>query len=103
MPYYIHKHEVSQKYGGPEEGGWWFDTGTPVPLRDHNPATYKFFNEGDAFMKARELNAAEKSRRMEDEPYQYTSVLSYMGTFYSYSVHESCVPESYPKVRPHYE
>lgn len=30
-------HEVDREYGGPEEGGWWFDSGTvevAIPLHD---------------------------------------------------------------------
>jgi len=28
--YYINVYELDRKYGGPEEGGWWFTTGTPA-------------------------------------------------------------------------
>jgi len=28
--YYIHKYEIAQQYGGPEEGGWWYKMGEPV-------------------------------------------------------------------------
>lgn len=27
---YINVYEIGREYGGPEEGGWWFDTGVPV-------------------------------------------------------------------------
>jgi hypothetical protein len=27
---YVNVYEVGQGYGGPEEGGWWFQTGSPV-------------------------------------------------------------------------
>jgi len=27
---YVNAYEVSRHYGGPEEGGWWFDAGTPL-------------------------------------------------------------------------
>lgn len=30
MPVYLNTYEVHQAYGGPEEGGWWYDCGTPV-------------------------------------------------------------------------
>lgn len=30
MAVYLNTYEVHQAYGGPEEGGWWFDCGTPV-------------------------------------------------------------------------
>ena len=30
MTYYVNAYETRLVYGGPEEGGWWFDTGTPT-------------------------------------------------------------------------
>ena len=29
-PYYVNRYDVTRLYGGPEEGGWWFDHGTPT-------------------------------------------------------------------------
>lgn len=29
-PRYLNVYRVEQSYGGPEEGGWWFDTGEPL-------------------------------------------------------------------------
>lgn len=34
---YVNAYELTQGYGGPEEGGWWYDVGTPlasVPIYD---------------------------------------------------------------------
>lgn len=34
---YVNVYVVDRRFGGPEEGGWWFDTGTPVasiPVED---------------------------------------------------------------------
>lgn len=28
--WWVNTYEIGRAYGGPEEGGWWFDTGTPV-------------------------------------------------------------------------
>ena len=28
--YYVNVYEVYRAYGGPEEGGWWYDAGEPV-------------------------------------------------------------------------
>lgn len=28
--YYVNVYEIDRGYGGPEEGGWWYDSGTPV-------------------------------------------------------------------------
>ena len=30
MTVYLNTYEVWQEYGGAEEGGWWYDAGTPV-------------------------------------------------------------------------
>ena len=27
---YVNAYAVSRRYGGPEEGGWWYDAGRPV-------------------------------------------------------------------------
>ena len=27
LKYYVNEYEVDRAYGGPEEGGWWYDTG----------------------------------------------------------------------------
>jgi len=38
---YLNAYNVNRFYGGPHEGGWWFDAGDPiasVPLRDEDPA-----------------------------------------------------------------
>ena len=31
MTYTVAVFEVDRAYGGPEEGGWWFDYGQPLP------------------------------------------------------------------------
>ena len=38
---YVNVYAVSRSYGGPEEGGWWYDTGTvvtSVPVIDRETA-----------------------------------------------------------------
>lgn len=30
MQLWVNGYEAGRAYGGPEEGGWWFDTGTPI-------------------------------------------------------------------------
>jgi hypothetical protein len=98
--YFIHKHEVSLAYGGPEEGGWWYDTGDPV---DDWVPEGPFMNEDDAHARCRELNEQEHVRAEKEEEYNYTSVLSYRSTHYGYSVEETTIMRPYPEMRPHYE
>lgn len=96
--YYVHKHQIALQYGGPEEGGWWYESGTPTgfvlgPLND----------EEAAYDQSRALNALEHERRKRDEEYDYTSVLAKLSSHYSYMVDTSPTPEPYPTERPHYE
>ena len=30
LPIYVNAYSVSRHYGGPEEGGWWYDVGEPL-------------------------------------------------------------------------
>ena len=97
--FWIHKHEVAQAYGGPEEGGWWYDTG--VPASDWSPL--EFFCEEAAYERCRELNRAEAERAEAEEQYGYTSVLSHRSEHFAYSVEASPLMVAYPEQRPHYE
>jgi len=99
MPYYIHKHEVVQQYGGPEEGGWWFDSGIPDPHWN----VLSFNDDEEAYIVCRALNEAEKIRAKREEDYEYTSVCSYNSVHYGYSVEDFPTPTWYPLHRPHYE
>lgn len=97
--YFVQKHEVSQAYGGSEEGGWWFDTGIPawkysIPVPFFEELAYKL---------CRFLNEREHKRADRDEDYGYTSVLSHRSTHYSYGLGDKFVAESYPSHTPHYE
>ena len=33
MPVYVNVYSVTRHYGGPEEGGWWYNAGEPVESR----------------------------------------------------------------------
>src|SRR5262245_54454125 len=99
--FYIHKHDIRQEYGGPEEGGWYYESG--VPVEGWNPADHVFFEKEAASAECRHLNLTERDRAKEEEEYEYTSVLSYRSTHYSYDVSEDPTPYYYPEYRPHYE
>jgi hypothetical protein len=96
--YYVHQYEVWLAYGGPEEGGWWYDCGEPVLS-----AVATFEDEEEAFKACRELNADERDRRERDEYHDYSSVLSSESTHYSYDVSDSPRAVSYPSERPYYQ
>lgn len=96
--YYVHKYEEALAYGGPEEGGWYYNTGVPTgftlgPIED----------EEDSYEQCRNLNKLEYERREREEDYPITSVLAYRSTFYTYTVSTDPVAKPYPQVRPHYE
>lgn len=98
MKWYVHKFEVRQEYGGPEEGGWWYDAGTPV--EDWDVEAYD--SEDEAYARSRVLNGEERERR-EGLRHGYSSVLSYTEEFFAYSVSLRARETSYPNSRPHYE
>lgn len=85
---------VDQAYGGPEEGGWWYETGELVRM------VRIFKNEKSAYRFCVRLNdrlraTLNKGRR------EISSVLS--DGRYAADVHEDRAPEHYPAQRPHYE
>lgn len=52
MLLYLNAYVVGRSYGGPEEGGWWYDVGNPVAIVPI-PTTYEkgkdyYMNEGKA-------------------------------------------------------
>lgn len=69
MAVYLNTYEVYQAYGGPEEGGWWYDRGTPVQsilLSNEDRETW-VENHGADYV--RELtNMATKSFSLGKEP-----------------------------------
>lgn len=81
-------------YGGPEEGGWWFDTGELIRV-------HRVFGSADAAQRRcerlnRRLDATiNRGRR------PISSVLS--DGQYRAEVRENFVPRHYPERRPHYE
>jgi len=88
---------IDRAYGGPEEGGWYYDCGTPSD--EYANHTRGFSRERDAIKYANKLNETvcptyNVGRRA------ISSVLS-TGR-YSAEVSEG-QPKYYPSERPHYE
>lgn len=97
--YYIHKYEVWQEYGGPEEDNWYYEVGVPVssyPVK-------VYLREERAYAFCRYLNEKERERAKHEEPYDYSSVLASQSNHYSYHVDETYFAEPYPLEKPHYE
>jgi hypothetical protein len=92
---YINIYTLDRHYGGPEEGGWWYDSGTPVaslPLPD-----YRQFTAQDA------QEAVDALRQLYTYRNRVGSVL-YPEDGYDYSVVLEEEPaKAWPEERPHYE
>lgn len=94
-------YEVDRAYGGPEEGGWYFDTG--VPSEEYAVYT-KFFdasdqNAIDAYVE--ELGVLVDKVNREENRRSPSSVLS--NGDYLAVVTRDGFPTAYPERRPHYE
>lgn len=85
-------------YGGPEEGGWWFEYGEFAPEFGHLTRVYQ--REEAAYAHCRKLNAGVLAKANEDR-LPISSVLS-KGRF-SANVFEGEAPLRWPEVCPHYE
>jgi hypothetical protein len=82
-------HEVTREYGGPEEGGWWFDEGRVVYRRRVLP------DESQAVI-------VEQVERTFDTTTSHRFSMAARGSDYRVSIGEDR-GEDYPETRPHYE
>lgn len=89
-PFIVSVYMVDRGYGGPEEGGWWYDRGELVRL------VRIFNNEESAYAYARKLND-----RLDSTLNRGRRVLS--EGRYAAKVHEGIPPKYYPEARPYYE
>ena len=92
--YIVSIYMIDKRYGGPEEGGWWYNIGDLVRTM------HVFGNEGAAYAYCNRLNdklgtTLNKGRR------PISSVLS-TGR-YAAKVHENHAPLHYPGSQPYYE
>jgi len=92
--YVLAFYEIDRAYGGPEEGGWWYDTGTLVrPWRI-------VASEDRAYELARRANSL--LDRLQRRKRSVGSV-AYAGGRHVCSVYENTAPAHYPEHRPYYE
>lgn len=87
-------YEIDRAYGGPEEGGWWYDAGQLVRIL----AVLK--DEEKAFAVARRANRL--LHHLQRHKRSVDSVL-YRGGRHEVSVFENVAPPSFPETRPRYE
>lgn len=93
MRYIIALYEIDHAYGGPEEGGWYFDTGELVRLLALAPT------EDRAVLLAARANRL--LERLQRHRRRVDSVL-YDGGRYTAVVYEWTAPPAYPEVRPRF-
>lgn len=86
--------EMDRAYGGPEEGGWWFDCGQFV----RNLRTYP--TQATAEAAQRRANAL--LHRLQRNKRDVGSVI-YSGGRHSVLMFEGDVPQAIPTERPYYE
>jgi hypothetical protein len=91
--FYVAVYLVDRAYGGPEEGGWWYDTGDLVRVIRTTPS------ENKAYELAGRLNG--HLRRLNYGRRPVSSVLS--DGVYRAQVWSDLPPKFYPETRPHYE
>jgi hypothetical protein len=96
MRYVVAVYELDRSYGGPEEGGWWYDTGALV--RVHSVER----DEERAWAKARRINRSLAYKEALSGRRPLSSV-AYEGGHLAAEVWEGTAPEFYPTHRPHYE
>lgn len=111
---YVNVYELNREYGGPEEGGWWYDTGTVVESVDVN---HLFTGTTDEFFERyrHESTGATPLTDVEREVFNVEARLfaeypsngkrgytSYRGGDYRIII-EDHKAKDWPEVIPHYE
>lgn len=92
--YLVAIYLTDKAYGGPEEGGWWYECG------EHIKTVKVFPHENRAWGYAHRMQRLlDKTLNKERRP--ISSVLS--EGWYSAEVHENHAPHHYPAITPHYE
>ena len=95
MKYTVAIYEIDRAYGGPEEGGWWYDTGTFERIlcatndREHARRVCKRANDLIWSL----INERNRS----------ISSVCYAGGSFEAGVYEGLPPRAYPERRPYYE
>lgn len=91
MPYYANVYELDRKYGGDEEGGWWFTTYTPKESHEYR-----------TMIRARIALEHMLQKYLKDKPEYGLYSVNYRGGVYHGCV-ETNEAEFAPKGPIHYE
>lgn len=98
--YCVSVYLVDRAYGGPEEGGWYFDFGEPVIPKPHFPLPQFFTSREDAIEHRDEVQE-KLDRDFNCHLPPISSVLS-QGR-YAALIDENSYPKHWPERRPNYE
>lgn len=88
-------YELDRQYGGPEEGGWWYDTGDLVRIFKIKRCTGQKADEL-CTRTNRLLSHLQRGKRS-------TGSVLYSGGRFSVHVYENNAPSHFPTERPYYE
>lgn len=94
MRFVIAFYELDRHFGGPEEGGWWYDAGTLA--RVFRVCTSETIANAHAARANSLLARVQRHRR-------HVGSVLYDGGRFSACVFERTAPEAFPAVRPRYE
>jgi hypothetical protein len=105
--YTVAVYEEDRAYGGPEEGGWWYDCGTRVDRPSECGMTGAdfpriFAHEDEASVYCRELNARLDNGINSDGSNRDLSSVACVGRYVAH-VEEGYPAPGFPETRPHYE
>ncbi len=87
-------YEIDRSFGGPEEGGWWYDCGELRRVLKVVPSADRAY--------ALAARANQLMDRLQRHKRDIGSV-AYAGGRYAACVFEETAPRTFPETRPHYE
>jgi plasmid replication initiation protein len=92
--YAVAFYEIDRAYGGSEEGGWWYDTGTFQRI------LLTFKSEDAAYAACRRAN---RLLDVVQRGCRDVGSVIYGGGRYHAQVYDTTPPAYYPETRPYYE
>jgi hypothetical protein len=98
--YTVAVYLCDRAYGGPEEGGWWYDTGCLSRDHWHLTRVFKPEQRAEALAYCRELN--DKALREDNKGRPPAHSVNSIGVFVA-QVYDDFPPAFFPQERPRYE
>ena len=91
---YVCVYELTRHYGGPEEGGWYYDAGTLLKVMPVIPSKW-------AALSDRIYKWCKRKNKLTSPRYSVLGGSDYEVRDWYRSLDE--IPKSFPQERPHYE